>query len=155
MKHLGVEHGHGAREHLAQPVASGAYGRATRTLPAVVSLSAASGEVNVGDICGTVDGSWSAQKNRGGQFQCVGNVGGGTVIEAGPLRLIAYPDADVSKGTMGTFRIYDGDKGEESDTTVDVEAWVGCADVPANARCILGFVDGWEVIEFECNPPEE
>lgn len=139
-----------------QPVAAGAYGRATRTLPAVVLLSSASGEVAVGDICGTVDDSWSAQKNRGGQFQCVGTSGGGTVIEAGPLRLIGYPGSAVAKGTSGTFAIYDraagDDKGDETDSGTEISAYAGYADIPADARCILEFVDGWEVVEFECSP---
>lgn len=138
------------------PVADGGYGRATRTLPAVVLTDTAGGTINVGDICGTVDGSWGAQANRGGQFQLVGAAGGGTVIEAGPLRLIAYPDADVSKGTMGTFKIYhlaEGDsKGDETDTGSTIQAYAGCGDIPADARCVLAFVDGWEVVEYECSP---
>lgn len=140
------------------PVASGSYGRATRTLPAVVLTSTDSGTINIGDICGTVDGSWAAQLNRGGQFQLVGATDGGTVIEAGPLRLIAYPELDVAKGTMGTFNVYHlaaGDsKGDETDTGSTVQAYAGGADIPADARCVLAFIDGWEVIEFECSPPE-
>lgn len=67
--------------------------------------------------------------------------------------LLCRSDDDYSKGDTGTFSIYEGTAGSETDTGRDVSAKVRYADIGDYAWCLLAPVaNGYEVIEFECEP---
>ena len=69
---------------------------------------------------------------------------------------IGKADADIAKGTTGTISIYRGEYGSETDSGEDQEIRARYSDVPENAWCLLApTANGYELAEFECDPPEE
>lgn len=66
-------------------------------------------------------------------------------------------DAAIAKGATGTVSLYDGQYGDEADTDEDVDGVLArYSDVPAGAWTLLApTANGYEIAEFECDPPEE
>ena len=74
------------------------------------------------------------------------------VITTAKNRRLGKPDDDISKGSTGTVSLYAGtDKGSETDTTNDVEAYNRFGDIEADKWVFVEFINGgWEIYQGEC-----
>ena len=74
------------------------------------------------------------------------------VITTAKNRRLGKTDASIDKDSTGTVSLYAGtDKGSETDTTNDIEAYNRFGDIEADKWVFVEFIHGgWEIYQGEC-----